>query len=201
MQNWRQTAQEHKSWCSIFAPETFGADEIGTTLVQDSNELVGETIKTSLGELSDVEPKRNGKIIFEVTSVHGEDAKTELLQYEMPKSERNVVLSEYGSILSLNNIETLDGYSFDGNVIVRRPARWDMHMLQESIEHIVSESTMEDMLTSLVNGSFTTREHNRAVPEVEFESLVVSDRPNGPDPSPSLDRASETDPQFPHASD
>lgn len=202
MQNWQETAQEHKSWCSIFAPETFGGDEIGTTLIDNTDDLVGETVKTSLGELSDVKPKRNnGKVVFEVTEVVNGDAQTELLQYEMPQSDRNTVLGQHGEIISLNDVETADGYILNGNIVVRRPARWDNSLLQNTIETVVQNATMENMLTSLVNASFTTREHNRQTPEVEFESLVVSDRPNGPEPNPMIDRAVETEPKIKPASD
>ncbi len=189
MQNWKQKANEHKRWCDILAPETFGGEKIGSTIIRQDDDLIGNTVRTSLGELSDTEPKRNGRIVFEVTNVDGEESYTELLQYEMPQAERNLATNNGAVVVSMDGMETNDGYILEGNIVLRRPARWDTESLLDVIHKSMAKSEMPDVLQSLMNASFTHNIESRGIPEVEFESLVVTKRPHGPKPDPSIERA------------
>lgn len=186
MQNWKQNVKNHKKWCDILSPETFGSEKIGSTIIKDDEDLIGNTVQTTLDELSDTNPKRNGRVIFEVTTVNGDESYTELLEYQMRAADRINATDNGSVVISLDEMETRDGYVLEGNILIRRPHRWDTDSLLLVIQKTMEESEMADVLSSLLNASFTSRVESKMNPEVEFESLIVTTRPHGPEPEPAI---------------
>jgi small subunit ribosomal protein S3Ae len=74
---------KRKKWFKIFAPPEFDRKEIGETPADKEKNLLGRTVKTTLGELTGERQKRHVVLKFRVNDVKGTQAFTEIVQHEI----------------------------------------------------------------------------------------------------------------------
>ncbi|MFB6194902.1 MAG: 30S ribosomal protein S3ae [Haloplanus sp.] len=58
-----------KRWYTIFAPEEYDRAELGQTVADEPEKIIGRTIETTLGELTDDAGANNTKLTFKITDV------------------------------------------------------------------------------------------------------------------------------------
>jgi small subunit ribosomal protein S3Ae len=79
--SWKQKKQYR-----ILAPRSFDLQEIGITVASNPDTLIGRTIGVSLMDLSGDKTKQHVKLLFEITRVEGDDAKTKFKKVQLNQS-------------------------------------------------------------------------------------------------------------------
>jgi len=68
--------RQGKRWYTVLAPEQFDRTEIGETLAAEPDDVVGRTVETTLGELTNDQGQNNTKLTFKITDVGSDSAYT-----------------------------------------------------------------------------------------------------------------------------
>lgn len=71
---------------SIIGPKAVGNVELGETISEKPELVVGRTIKANMGQLTNQARKKNVDLTFKVREVQGSNANTELVGYEVKSS-------------------------------------------------------------------------------------------------------------------
>ena len=77
--------REQKQWYTLQAPEQFDREELGETLAEESDQVLGRTIETTLGDLRNDASENNTKLTFQVTEVASDTAYTEFVRHELTR--------------------------------------------------------------------------------------------------------------------
>ncbi len=91
--------KKRKKWYGILASKEFNNLEIGETLASSDGVLVGRSIEVNLANLTNDPKSQNIKIKFKIKEVKGNEAYTEIYNYEMSSTYiRRVVKPGKGKI-------------------------------------------------------------------------------------------------------
>lgn len=74
-----------KKWYKIVAPPSFNEKELGETPTSDTDKLVGRTIRTTLGELTEKRSQQYVGLTFQVHKITGEHAYTTIIGHELQR--------------------------------------------------------------------------------------------------------------------
>lgn len=92
------------------APEMFGKSVIGETPADDPDKLIGRTIETTLGDLTNDLSKQTIKLIFSIHEVDGNTAYTEFVGHELTRDYlRSLVKRKSSRINTDVDVKTSDG--------------------------------------------------------------------------------------------
>ncbi|UZE91763.1 MAG: 30S ribosomal protein S3ae [Methanosarcinales archaeon] len=107
----RKEGWKAKSWYDILAPEMFGSVNIGQTPVDDSKKLIGRTIESTLGDLTNDWSKQKVKMLFKVHDVAGKNAHTHFIGHRMAHDYMRSLIKRKTSKTDTNiTAVTKDGY-------------------------------------------------------------------------------------------
>jgi small subunit ribosomal protein S3Ae len=102
-----------KQWYRILAPEFFGSGEIGNTLADDPEKVIGRTVETTLASLINDYSNQNDykKLTFRIFNTSGETAYTKLTKYEMTRDYLTSLTRRRTSMIDdVVDLTTKDGY-------------------------------------------------------------------------------------------
>ena len=159
-----------KVWYNLVAPEMFGKANIGETIADVPEKLVGRVIEVTLGELTNDLSRQNIKLILKVDSVGGDSAYTKFTGHQLTQDYlRSLVKRSTSNIETNISVKTKDNYtirvkpscftikrarsnqikairSIMNNVIVNRAKEMDMEQfIQEIITGKLSASIYHDV--------------------------------------------------------
>ena len=159
-----------KVWYNLVAPEMFGKANIGETIADIPEKLVGRVIEVTLGELTNDLSRQNIKLILKVDSVGGDSAYTKFTGHQLTQDYlRSLVKRSTSNIETNISVKTKDNYtirvkpscftikrarsnqikairSIMNNVIVNRAKEMDMEQfIQEIITGKLSASIYHDV--------------------------------------------------------
>jgi len=101
-----------KQWYNLVAPEMFGKANIGETVADVPEKLVGRVIEVTLGELTNDLSKQNIKLILKVDSVGGDSAYTKFTGHQLTADYlRSLVKRSTSNIETNISVLTRDGYT------------------------------------------------------------------------------------------
>jgi small subunit ribosomal protein S3Ae len=101
-----------KQWYNLVAPEMFGKANIGETVADVPEKLVGRVIEVTLGELTNDLSKQNIKLILKVDSVGGDSAYTKFTGHQLTQDYlRSLVKRSTSNIETNISVLTRDGYT------------------------------------------------------------------------------------------
>lgn len=101
-----------KQWYNLVAPEMFGKANIGETVADVPEKLVGRVIEVTLGELTNDLSKQNIKLILKVDSVGGDSAYTKFTGHQLTADYlRSLVKRSTSNIETNISVLTKDGYT------------------------------------------------------------------------------------------
>lgn len=137
-----------KSWYNIETPEFIGRNNIGTTLAEEPEQLIGRIVEATVGDLTNDFSKHNTKLKFRINDVNGDIAQTRFIGHEMTTDYLRSIVKRQTSRIDTNlKVTTKDGY------IVRvKPICFTVKRARTSqIEGIrqVMDSTVKDRATEL----------------------------------------------------
>lgn len=138
---------KNKTWYNIETPEFIGRTVIGTTTTDDSEKLVGRTIETTVGDITNDFSKQNIKLRLAIDNVTGDTASTAFIGHEITTDYLRSIVKRQTSRID-NNLEvtTKDGCKLRIKPIaftVKRARSSQIRAIREIMGKIVLERAAE----------------------------------------------------------
>jgi small subunit ribosomal protein S3Ae len=138
---------KNKTWYNIETPEFIGRTVIGTTTTDDSEKLVGRTIETTVGDITNDFSKQNIKLRLAIDNVTGDTASTAFIGHEITTDYLRSIVKRQTSRID-NNLEvtTKDGCKLRIKPIaftVKRARSSQIRAIREIMGKIVLERSAE----------------------------------------------------------
>jgi small subunit ribosomal protein S3Ae len=100
-----------KQWYNIVTPEMMGQQEIGETISNDPELLLGRVIEVTLGDLTNDMSKYNVKLALKIDQVGGDSAYTKFIGHELTRDYLRSLIKRQTSMITANlDVMTKDGY-------------------------------------------------------------------------------------------
>ncbi|MFA9517240.1 30S ribosomal protein S3ae [Halopenitus sp. H-Gu1] len=182
--------KQEKRWYSVLAPEQFDRAEIGETLAAEPEQVVGRTITTTLGELTQESGANNTKLTFKITDVGSDTAYTEFVKYELTRDYlRSLVRRGSSKIEASITVLTTDDYrvrlqpvSFTTKKADRSQEQAIRRVMIDQVNDAAAERTFADLVDSIVEGRLSSAIYGDAkmiypLRRVEVQKLTLEARP------------------------
>ena len=179
-----------KRWYTVFAPEQFDRAELGETTADESEKVVGRTIQTTLGELTDDQSQNNTKLIFKVTDVGSDSAYTEFVEHELTRDYlRSLVRRGASKVDATITVLTTDDYRVRIQPVALTTKKADRsqekairRVMIDLVEEAAEERTFEGLVDSVVEGRLSSAIYGEAktvypLRRVEVQKLSLDARP------------------------
>ena len=154
-----------KKWFSIISPKVFGEIEIGKTLASEPENLIGRRLTISAIEVTNDLRKYYLKLSFRITRVEGENAYTEFDGSECTRDYiSRMIVRRVRRIDTVQDVVTKDGVKIRVKciIVVHKKAKTSItktirKKVEELIEEIVKNSTLDDFVKGLINDEIKKR--------------------------------------------
>lgn len=101
-----------KQWYNLVAPEMFGKTNIGETVADAPEKLIGRVVEVTLGELTNDLSKQNTKLILKIDRVGGDSAYTKFIGHQLTQDYLRSLVKRQASAVETNvAVTTKDGYT------------------------------------------------------------------------------------------
>ncbi len=101
-----------KSWYNLVAPDMFGKTNIGETVADVPEKLIGRIVEITLGELTNDLSKQNTKLILKIDRVGGDSAYTKYMGHQLTQDYRRALFKrQTAAIQTCIAVTTKDGYT------------------------------------------------------------------------------------------
>jgi small subunit ribosomal protein S3Ae len=162
--------KQGKDWYTVLAPEQFDREELGETLADESEKVLGRTIETTLGDLRNDASENNKKLTFQISEVASDSAYAEFTKYELTRDyTRSLVRRGSSKIEAFVTVLSSDDYR-----VQIQPVAFTTKSADESQEKAIrrtmidlvresaSERTFTDLIDSVVSGRLSSAIYNEA---------------------------------------
>ena len=179
-----------KRWYTVFAPEQFDRAELGETMADEPEKVVGRTIQTTLGELMDDQSQNNTKLTFKVTDVGSDSAYTEFVEHELTRDYlRSLVRRGASKVDATVTVLTTDDYRVRIQPVALTTKKADRsqekairRVMIDLVEEAAEERTFEGLIDSVVEGRLSSAIYGEAktvypLRRVEVQKLSLDARP------------------------
>lgn len=101
-----------KQWYNLVAPDMFGKTNIGETVAEEPEKLIGRVVEITLGELTNDLSKQNTKLILKIDRVGGDSAYTKFMGHQLTQDYLRSLVKRQTSAVETNiSVTTKDGYT------------------------------------------------------------------------------------------
>ena len=182
--------REQKQWYTVQAPEQFDRAELGETLADESEKVLGRTIETTLGDLQNDASGNNTKLTFKITEVASDTAYTEFIKHELTRDYvRSLVRRGSSKIEAYITVLTADDYRVQIQPVALTTKSADESQekaIRRTMIDLVRESarerTFDDLTDSIVEGRLSSAIYNEAktiypLRRVEIQKMTLEARP------------------------
>ena len=179
-----------KRWYTVFAPEQFDRAELGETMADDPEKVVGRTIETTLGELTDDQGQNNTKLTFKITDVGSDSAYTEFVEHELTRDYlRSLVRRGASKVDATITVLTTDDYRVRIQPVALTTKKADRsqekairRIMIDLVEEAGEERTFEELVDSVAEGRISSAIYAEAktvypLRRVEVQKLSLDARP------------------------
>ena len=162
--------REQKRWYTLLAPEQFDRAELGETIAEESDQVLGRTIETTLGDLRNDASENNTKLTFQVNEVASDSAYTEFVKHELTRDYlRSLVRRGSSKIEAYVTVLTEDDYRVQIQPVALTTKSADESQekaIRRTMIDLVEESARErayaDLVDSVVEGRLSSAIYNEA---------------------------------------
>ncbi|WP_435128662.1 30S ribosomal protein S3ae [Halobaculum sp. D14] len=182
--------RQGKRWYTVLAPEQFDREELGETMAEEPNQVIGRTVETTLGELTGDQGQNNTKLTFKITDVGSDSAYTEFTQYELTRDYLRSLVRRGASKVDLTiTVLTTDDYrvriqpvAFTTKKADRSQEQAIRSVMIDLVEEAAEERTFEQLVDSVVEGRLSSAIYGEAkqiypLRRVEVKKLSLEARP------------------------
>jgi small subunit ribosomal protein S3Ae len=179
-----------KRWYTVFAPEQYDRAELGQTVADEPEKIIGRTIETTLGELTDDAGANNTKLTFKITDVGSDSAYTEFVKHELTRDYlRSLVRRGASKVDATVTVLTTDDYrvrvqpvAFTTKKADRSQERAIRRVMIDLVEEAAAERGFESFVESCVEGRLSSAVYGEAktiypLRRVEVQKLTLEARP------------------------
>lgn len=154
-----------KQWFTIISPKYFGENEIGKTVSNTAESLVGKTVNLSAVELTNDINKYYIKLKFKINSVNGDKAFTQFYGSECLQDYiSRMVLHRIRRIDSIQDLTTSDKVKIrvKGLIIVSKKMKSSIvgkirQFVSDLIKNQVEDSTLEEFLQKMLSNELKNK--------------------------------------------
>ncbi|MEM0231649.1 MAG: 30S ribosomal protein S3ae [Candidatus Methanomethylicaceae archaeon] len=162
---WRQ-----KKWYVVIAPPSFGNMEVGRTVADDPQKLIGRVLETTLYNITEDISQLYIKLLFKIVKVEGDRAYTIFYGHELARDYlRSLVRRGTSRIDGIFNISSKDGYKLRVSAIAITTSRTktsQMHMIRKIMEEVITKKDgqllYDDLAQQIVLGKIASEIYNLA---------------------------------------
>ncbi len=182
--------KQEKRWYTVHAPEQFDRAELGETLAEEPEQVLGRTVETTLGELTDDAGENNTKLTFNITDVGSDAAYTEFIKHELTRDYmRSLVRRGASKIDGYVTVLTADDYRVQLQPVAYTTKKADdsqeraiRRVMIDRIQEAGQERTFEDLVDGVINGRLSSAIYSDAktiypLRRVEIAKLTLEARP------------------------
>ena len=179
-----------KRWYTIFAPEQYDRAELGQTVADEPEKVIGRTIETTLGELTDDAGANNTKLTFKITDVGSDSAYTEFVKHELTRDYlRSLVRRGASKVDATITVLTTDDYrvrvqpvAFTTKKADRSQEQAIRRIMIDIVEDAAAERDFQSFVESAVEGRLSSAVYGDAktvypLRRVEIQKLTLEARP------------------------
>jgi small subunit ribosomal protein S3Ae len=182
--------REQKQWYTLLAPEQFDREELGETIAEESDQVLGRTIETTLGDLRDDASENNTKLTFKVNEVASDSAYTEFVKHELTRDYlRSLVRRGSSKVEAYITVLTEDDYRVQIQPVALTTKSADesqekaiRRTMIDLVEESARDRTYADLIDSVVEGRLSSAIYNEAktiypLRRVEIQKATLEARP------------------------
>ncbi len=182
--------KQEKRWYTVHAPEQFDRAELGETLAEEPEQVIGRTVETTLGELTDDAGENNTKLTFRITDVGSDAAYTEFVKHELTRDYmRSLVRRGASKIDGYVTVLTTDDYRVQLQPVAYTTKKADdsqekaiRRVMIDRIEEAAAERTFEDLVDGVIHDRLSSAIYGDAktiypLRRVEISKLTLEARP------------------------
>ncbi|MEF8781276.1 MAG: 30S ribosomal protein S3ae [Haloferacaceae archaeon] len=179
-----------KRWYTVLAPEQFDRAEIGQTVAEESDMVLGRTIETTLGDITDDAGANNTKLTFKINDVGSDSAYTEFVQHELTRDYlRSLVRRGASKIDASITVLTTDDYRLQVQPVAFTTKRADRsqeeairRIMIDQVESAAEDRTFAEYVDSVVEGRLSSAIYGDAktiypLRRVEIQKLTLEAHP------------------------
>ena len=179
-----------KRWYTVLAPEQFDRAELGETVAEEPNQVVGRTIETTLGEMEGDQGQNNSKLTFKIDDVGSDAAYTEFIKYELTRDYLRSLVRRGASKVAANvTLLTTDDYRVQIQPVALTTKKADRSqekairsIMVDIVEEAAEERSFEDLVDAVVEGRISSAIYGEAkevypLRRVEVQKLTLEARP------------------------
>jgi small subunit ribosomal protein S3Ae len=182
--------REQKQWYTLLAPEQFDRAELGETIAEESEQVLGRTIETTLGDIRNDASENNTKLTFKINEVASDSAYTEFIKHELTRDYlRSLVRRGSSKVEAYITVLTEDDYRVQVQPVALTTKSADesqekaiRRTMIDLVEESARERTYADMIDSVVEGRLSSAIYNEAktiypLRRVEVQKATLEARP------------------------
>ncbi len=144
-----------KNWYQVIAPVEFNRANIGETLADEPEKMIGRIMDSTLGDVTGDWTKQNIKMIFRIDEIGGNNAYTSYLGHELTRDYMRSLVKRRTSKIDANLVVTTkDGYKVRVKPIVltvKRARTSQIESIRQIMLTVVAKRGSELGFTEFVN--------------------------------------------------
>ena len=159
-----------KRWYTVHAPEQFDREPLGDTPADEPDKVLGRTIETTLGDLTNDASENNTKLTFKISDVGSDSAYTDFVKHELTRDYlRSLVRRGASKIEAYVTVLTTDDYRVQIQPVAFTTKKAD-HSQEKAIrrtmidlvEEAAEDRTFADLIDSIVEGRLSSAIYGEA---------------------------------------
>ncbi len=170
-----------KQWYNLVAPEMFGKANIGETVADVPEKLVGRIIEVTLGELTNDLSKQNIKLLLKVDSVGGDSAYTKFTGHQLTQDYlRSLVKRQTSNIETNISVKTKDNYTIrvkPSCFTIKRARANQVKAIRTIMNNVIvnraKELDMEQFVQEIVTGKLSASIYHDVKPVYPLRRVEV----------------------------
>jgi small subunit ribosomal protein S3Ae len=159
-----------KRWYTLIAPEEFDRAELGKTVADEPEKVLGRTIETTLGELTGDQGANNTKLTFKVRDVASDSAYTEFVEHQLTRDYLRSLVRRGASKIDADVTSlTTDDYrvqvqpvAFTTKKADRSQEKAIRRVMIDIVEEAIEERTFEELVDSVTEGRLSSAIYGEA---------------------------------------
>ncbi len=159
-----------KSWYSLYAPEEFERKELGQTIAEKPELVLGRTVEATVSELANQPKKSHIQIKFKVVNVTANKGQCEAIGHSIKDSYlKRIIRRRTSKIMVVKNFETKDKKLAKIKIIVVTEKKASgvqkasiSKVMEEATRKFVSQLEAKKLIEQLVFGNLPNKIYSEA---------------------------------------
>ncbi|MCE8424042.1 MAG: 30S ribosomal protein S3ae [Candidatus Methanoperedens sp.] len=170
-----------KSWYNLVAPDMFGKANIGETVADAPEKLIGRVIEVTLGELTNDLSKQNIKLQLKIDRVGGDAAYTKFTGHQLTQDYlRSLVKRQTSNIETNISVKTKDNYTIrvkPSCFTIKRARSNQLKAIRQIMNNVIKarakELDMEQFVQEIVTGKLSASIYHDVKPVYPLRRVEV----------------------------